>query len=246
MPLCYFQTPALCKKRGGEYCQSQRVGEGRLSNLSLGPTGRLGGRLSEPAAEPAGTCAVNRCLPDPVWPNAGSTFSLLCPALITPHHELLRSLHTRQHVKLLCFWKHTHTRREALKFFLELIQGFIYEIPRGWERQKSGLRRLSAAPSSYQHNQQLPCAFTKCPLHAWARLGVQVGHMHSCSGRKTAGMPSPTPISPPEEKTNTVVTYFDHNHPSVLSPTSPHFLTFWLFSLSLQPVPPLPFPLWSP
>jgi hypothetical protein len=31
---------------------------------------------------------------------------------------------------LLCFWKHT-TRREALKFFLEQVQGFIYEIPRG-------------------------------------------------------------------------------------------------------------------
>lgn len=55
-----------------------------LSNLSLGPTGCLGARLSEPATELAGTYAVNRCLPDPVWPDPASTFSLWGPDLISP------------------------------------------------------------------------------------------------------------------------------------------------------------------
>lgn len=73
------------------------------------------------------------------------TSSLACPTGIPPYQSL-RTLHTRHHVKLVCFWKHT-TRREALKFFLEQVQRFIYEIPRGWERQKSGRRRLSALPA---------------------------------------------------------------------------------------------------
>lgn len=188
------------QKPGGEYCQSQRAGEGRLSNLSLGPTGRLGARLSEPAAVPAGTYTVNCCLPDPVWPNRPQP-SLCCAPPSSPPplpHELLRSLHTRQHVKLLCFWKHTHThtRREALKFFLEQVQRFIYEFPRGWVRQKSGLCRLSAVLSSHQHNHQLKCAPTECPLRDWTRLGGAFSGgwcMQDAQYSRQQGCPPPPP-----------------------------------------------------
>lgn len=137
------------------------MGGRRLANLTPGQAGCLGSQVLQlPAAEPrlrslsTLDCSFILCLPirpnptHPVRSNRPPSSSP-SPAVISPHQPL-RTLHTRHHVKLLCFWKHT-TRREALKFFLEQIQGFIYEIPRGWERQKSGLRRLSAAPSSRPH-----------------------------------------------------------------------------------------------
>lgn len=100
------------------------------------------------------------------------------PAAAVPPHPSLRTLHTRHHVKLLCFWKHT-TRREALKFFLEQVQGFIYEIPRGWERQKSGLRRLSAAPPP--PSSRPPACIPATPACSYYRPSS------GCLGRQRAG-----------------------------------------------------------
>lgn len=140
----------LPKHRGGrEEAGQSNPGAGWVS----GKPGFTTASCREPRLRSLSTldCSFILCLPigpnptHPVRSNRPPSSSA-SPAVISPHQPL-RTLHTRHHVKLLCFWKHT-TRREALKFFLEQVQGFIYEIPRGWERQKSGLRRLSAAPSS--------------------------------------------------------------------------------------------------
>lgn len=149
--------------------------------------------------------------------------------------------------KIVCVSGNARARREVLKFFLERFQGFIYEIPKGWEKQKSGLCRLSAVPSSHQHKQQLWCALTKYPPRAWARLEAWGAGEHAqvlCPQGSRGALPA----IPQEGKTNMILTYFAHG-PSCLcslfyQPPLPHSLA--LFLLESAASLPLPTPLRSP
>ena len=150
MPSCYFKTPALFKNLV-EIIAKARGGGGEDKQPEPQAAGCLRARLAWSQLQRL-LCGLLAAWPDPAQPDPSSSFPLLCRVLFHPQ-ELLWSLHTRQHVKLFVLLEthshthiHTHTHTEALKFFLEQFQGFIYEIPRGWERQKSGLCRLSAVP----------------------------------------------------------------------------------------------------
>ena len=128
---------------------------------------------------------------------------------------------------------HTHTqartRREALKFFLEQFQGFIYEIPRGvgetevWTLQTEcwACHLINITSGSGVLLLSVCCE----PGPGW----VGAGSMHRCPVLKAAGMPCPP--FPQEGKTSMILTYFDRG-PCLCSifhhPLFPHFLALFL------------------
>lgn len=110
MSLCYFKTPALCKnlventaKAGG--------GGGGAEQPEPGADCVSGSQVIGASCRPTGTGLLTTARLTRSGPIRSSLYLLFSGP--SPHfpHGLLRSLHTRQHVKLLCFWKHTRTEK---------------------------------------------------------------------------------------------------------------------------------------